>query len=135
MYQLRTMKDDVMHTAIAISIPCDLKLSDEEKKDLMMRAAAKTMEIQGNAEILEAVKDYHASIKETSEKSGKSHGISYQSGKIVMTPEYEKMKLPLFMYWMSTTKDEKTTVTFVFANQTAGKVFESVLNRAVGDMK
>lgn len=134
-YQLRTTEGDVMHTAIAVSIPCDLKLTDAEKQDILTRAAAKTMEVEGNGEILDAVKDYDAAIKETSEKSGKSHGVSYKSGKIVMTPKYEKMKMPLFLYWMSTTKNDKETVTFVFANQTAGKIFEPLLNRAVGDMR
>ncbi len=134
-YQLRTTKGDAMHTAIAVSIPCDLKLTDAEKQNILARAAAKTMEIEGNGDILDAVKDYDAAIKETSEKSGKSHGVSYKSGKIVMTPKFEKLKMPLFLYWMSTTKNDKETVTFVFANQTAGKVFEPLLNRAVGDMR
>ena len=135
-YQLRTMKDGVMHMAIALSIPCDVKLSEEQKELLDERAdAISSLEVEDNQEILEEAKNWNAAVKETSEKSGRTHGISYRRGKIVMTPEFEGFRIPVFLYWINTEKEGKTTVSFVFTNQTSGKIFEPLLNAAVGDMK
>ncbi len=135
-YQLRTMKDGVMHMAIALSIPCDVKLSEEQKALLDERAdAISSLEVEDNQEILDEAKNWNAAVKETSEKSGRSHGISYRSGKIVMTPEFEGFRVPVFLYWINTEKEGKTTVSFVFTNQTSGKIFEPLLHAAVGDMK
>ncbi len=135
-YQLRTMKDGVMHTAIALSIPCDVKLTEEQQALLEEREKELTaLEVKDNQEILDEAKNWNAAIKETDEKSGRSHGISYRRGKIVMTPEFEGFRVPLFLYWMNTENGEKKTVSFIFANQTAGKIFEPLLNAAVGEMK
>ncbi len=131
-YQLRTMKDGVMHMAIALSIPCDVKLSEEQKALLDERAdAISSLEVEDNQEILDEAKNWNAAVKETSEKSGRSHGM----GKIVMTPEVEGFRVPVFLYWINTEKEGKTTVSFVFTNQTSGKIFEPLLHAAVGDMK
>ncbi len=135
-YQLRTMKDGVMHTAIALSIPCDVKLTDEQQE--LLEEKEKTLaslDVKDNQEILDEAKNWNAAVKETSEKSGRTHGISYRRGKIVMTPEFEGFRIPLFLYWMNTEKEGKTTISFIFANQTSGKIFEPLLNAAVGDMK
>ena len=135
-YQLRTMKDGVMHMAIALSIPCDVKLSEEQEALLEKRESEMaSFEVKDNQEILDEAKNWNAAVKETSEKSGRTHGISYRRGKIVMTPEIEGFRIPVFLYWINTEKEGKTTVSFVFANQTSGKIFEPLLNAAVGDMK
>ena len=135
-YQLRTMKDGVMHTAMALSIPCDVKLSEEQEALLEKRESEMaSFEVKDNQEILDEAKNWNAAVKETSEKSGRTHGISYRRGKIVMTPEIEGFRIPVFLYWINTEKEGKTTVSFVFTNQTSGKIFEPLLNAAVGDMK
>ncbi len=135
-YQLRTMKDGVMHMAIALSIPCDVKLSEEQKELLEQNQEAFLASgSKENQELLDEFKKWEATIKETATKSGRSHGISYRRGKIVMTPEFEGLRVPLFLYWMNTESGEKKTISFVFANQTAGEIFEPILNAAVGEMK
>ena len=135
-YQLRTVKDGVMHTAIALSVPCDVKLSEEQKELLEKKEKGlSSLEVEDNREILDEAKNWDATIKETDEKSGRSHGVSYRRGKIVMMPEFGGFRVPVFLYWMNTEKEGKTTVSFVFANQTSGKIFEPLLNAAVGDMK
>ena len=135
-YQLRTMKGDVMHTAFALSIPYDVKLSEEQKVFLEKHKEEFSLSVMKDThEVLDEAKNWNAGVKERSEKSGRSHGISYRLGKIVMTPEVEGFRVPVSLYLIDTEKEGKRTVSLIFTNQTSGKIFEPLLNAAVGDMK
>lgn len=140
-YQLRAEADDVMYTAVAVSVPAALPMSEEDTAR-WTAAAQKIKEKFANKETLTERLRMHGELAESIEavltasglknkKTGVSKGgVSYETAGAFAVMEKDGMLSPFFCYYLGTTKDDTLTMTVFLADQASGKYFEPFLKKA-----
>lgn len=69
-------------------------------------------------------------IKKARKEAVSGGGIAYRSGSLFAAPETEGIREPAFLYVFDAEKDGKSVLLLLYANQTAGRYFETVLKQA-----
>lgn len=146
-YQLRGVKGTSMYTAYVFSLPMTLPLSSgdlvrwnqwwETHKAKWSDASGKVdSKNEGHGELAASVAEglKWAKLME-SDRGVSKGGVSYDLQKGYITPEYRGYVVPLFVYFIGTTKDGKMGMTFVFSDQASGKYFEPFLTKGVEEAK
>lgn len=146
-YQLRGVKGTTMYTACVLSLPMTLPLSAEDldrwntwwetyKTKWPENAKKLGDTTPGHGELAASVAEGLKWAKLVEKDKGVSKGgVSYDIQRGYVTPEYKGYVMPLFIYFIGTTKDSHMGMTFVFADQASGKYFEPFLAKGVEEAK